>query len=74
MPQPEICACITSAADVSAALAVSGTVSLYEVRLDLIGPEWTEVAAALPGPWIACNRLATQGGGAASLSMCGSIP
>lgn len=62
MRRPEICACVTSATDMSAAIAVSGSVSLYEVRIDLIGDDWPEVAAALPGPWIACDRLAAQGG------------
>jgi 3-dehydroquinate dehydratase I len=62
MPSPEICACITSLDDLGAALAVRESVSLYEVRIDLIGPDWTQVAEALTLPWIACNRLASQGG------------
>lgn len=62
MPAPEICACITSAADLPAAVGVVDSVSLYEVRIDLIGEEWTEVVDHLPRPWIACNRLASQGG------------
>jgi 3-dehydroquinate dehydratase-1 len=62
MPSPEICACIVSPDDLEAAIAVRDTVSLYEVRMDLIGGEWPRVAAALPLPWIACNRLVSQGG------------
>ncbi len=63
MSSPDICACITTAADIDAAVAVKDLVALYEVRIDLIGEQWLEVARALPGPWIACNRLSTQGGG-----------
>ena len=63
MPSPEICACITSLDDLDAALAARDLVSLYEVRMDLVGSDWPRVAAALALPWIACNRLASQGGG-----------
>lgn len=62
MPAPDICACITSAADLPAAVGVADSVSLYEVRIDLIGEEWTGIVGHLPCPWIACNRLASQGG------------
>ena len=64
MRSPEICACIVSPEDVDAAVAVRDKVSLYEVRIDLIGDEWPRVAAALSLPWIACNRMASQGGAA----------
>ena len=62
MPSPDICACIVSPEDLSAAIDAREMVSLYEVRIDLIGAEWPRVAAGLPLPWIACNRLASQGG------------
>jgi 3-dehydroquinate dehydratase-1 len=62
MPSPDICACITSLDDLNAALDVRELVSLYEVRIDLVGPDWPCVARALTLPWIACNRLASQGG------------
>jgi 3-dehydroquinate dehydratase-1 len=62
MRSPEVCACITSSTDLDAALAARDLVSLYEVRMDLIGTDWPRVASALPHPWIACNRLASQGG------------
>ena len=35
---------------------------LFEVRLDLIGDGWQEVARQLNQPWIACNRAANEGG------------
>jgi len=37
-------------------------VGLYEVRIDLIGQGWAEVALKLGKPWIACNRRADEGG------------
>ena len=59
---PDICACITSACDVALAHAVRDHVALYEVRIDLIGEQWPQVVAELSRPWIACNRLPSQGG------------
>jgi 3-dehydroquinate dehydratase I len=59
---PDICGCIVSVDDLTLALEVREEVALYEVRIDLIGPEWTRVAAALSRPWIACNRISSQGG------------
>ncbi len=37
-------------------------VGLYEVRIDLLGQGWAEVALKLGKPWIACNRRADEGG------------
>jgi 3-dehydroquinate dehydratase type I len=37
-------------------------VDLFEVRIDLIGAGWREVAGRLKKPWLACNRRAEQGG------------
>lgn len=62
MPPPEICACITSVTDLSLAVDAREQVALYEVRIDLIGEDWPNVVAELPRPWIACNRMASQGG------------
>ena len=62
---PEICACITSTGDLEAALAVRDEVSLYEVRIDLIGNDWRSIVGSLPRPWIACNRVASEGGAGA---------
>ncbi len=64
MSLPEICACITSSGDLEAALAVRDDVALYEVRIDLIGAEWRGIVGSLPRPWIACNRVASEGGAA----------
>jgi 3-dehydroquinate dehydratase-1 len=35
---------------------------LFEVRIDLIGKGWREVAGRLHKPWLACNRRAEEGG------------
>jgi len=59
---PDVCACITSSEDVGLAMSIRDLVSLYEVRIDLIGHDWPRVVAGLPRPWIACNRAASQGG------------
>ena len=66
MPMPDICACITSIDDLPAALAVRDKVALFEVRIDLIGKDWTAVASSLSHPWIACNRLQSEGGAASA--------
>lgn len=62
MPSVDICASITRRDDLTLAQAVVDRVALYEVRIDLVGEAWPDVAAGLSRPWIACNRLASQGG------------
>ena len=37
-------------------------VDLFEVRIDLIGDGWQELVNHLEKPWIACNRIADEGG------------
>ncbi|MFC2009255.1 type I 3-dehydroquinate dehydratase [Chloroflexota bacterium] len=59
---PDICACITRVEDLEAALSWATEVALYEVRIDLIGPDWRLLAGKLPRPWIACNRCIDEGG------------
>lgn len=56
-----ICAAIVRD-DPEAIAAVAPLVDLYEVRIDLIGDGWREVAGRLTKPWIACNRMAAEGG------------
>jgi 3-dehydroquinate dehydratase type I len=57
----KICAVITDA-DLAAIAAAAPWVDLFEVRIDLIGEKWPEVARKLTKPWLACNRLAAEGG------------
>jgi len=61
MRKPRICASIVSN-DLEAAKSVEPIVDLFEVRIDLIGDGWQELARQLKKPWIACNRSADEGG------------
>jgi 3-dehydroquinate dehydratase type I len=61
MKKPRICAAITTA-DLKAARQAEPLVDLFEVRIDLIGDGWQEIAKKLSKPWIACNRSAAEGG------------
>ncbi len=61
MKQPRICAAIVND-DLKAIRQVEPLVDLFEVRIDLIGDSWAEVARHLGKPWIACNRIAAEGG------------
>jgi len=59
--RPKICASIVGV-DLPSIEKVTPLVDLFEVRIDLIGSGWREVAGALKKPWIACNRRAEEGG------------
>ena len=61
MTGPRICASIVNGG-LEAIKRVELQVDLYEVRIDLIGSEWREVARQLGKPWIACNRKSNEGG------------
>jgi len=61
MNRPRICASIVGG-DLEAIKRVEPLIDLYEVRIDLIGAEWREVARQLGKPWIACNRKSNEGG------------
>ena len=61
MTGPKICASIVNDG-LEAVRRVEPLVDLYEVRIDLIGSEWREVAGQLKKPWIACNRKSDEGG------------
>ena len=62
MKRPRICAVIVNS-DVAAVKNVESLVDLFEVRIDLIGAGWRDIAAKLTKPWIACNRRKEEGGG-----------
>ncbi len=62
MNRPRICAVLVNA-DMDAARAAAELADMYEVRIDLIGEGWAELVAGLTLPWMACNRIATEGGG-----------
>ncbi len=61
MKRPRICAAIANE-DLAAIKQIAPLVDLFEVRIDLIGSVWRDVARRLDKPWIACNRLKTEGG------------
>ena len=59
MIKPRICAVITGS-DMEAVTKAEGLADLFEVRIDLIGSKWQQVAAGLRKPWIAANRNACK--------------
>ena len=59
--KPRICAAIIDK-DLEAIRKVEPLVELFEVRIDLIGEGWPELAKQLKKPWIACNRSPDEGG------------
>lgn len=61
MVKPRICAVITNS-DIEAIKSVEPLVDLFELRMDLVGGGWQQVAEQLEKPWIACNRSMGQGG------------
>ena len=61
MSRPRICASIISS-DLSVIKNIEDQVELFEIRIDLIGGNWREVAVFLNKPWVACNRCVSEGG------------
>ena len=61
MRKPKICASIVSN-DLRAVKSVEPLVDWFEVRIDLIGDGWQQLARQLKKPWIACNRSVDDGG------------
>lgn len=61
MKRPVICAAIVSD-DRAAIKQIEPLVDLFEVRIDLIGAPWRDVATRLGRPWIGCNRIKAEGG------------
>ena len=61
MKRPKICAVLITE-DSEITKAAEPLVELFEVRIDLIGDSWQQVARQLKRPWIACNRRAAEGG------------
>lgn len=59
--KPKICAAITNK-DLKAIGEVAPLVDLFELRIDLVGAGWPELAPKLKKPWIACARSKAEGG------------
>ena len=60
MKRPSLCAVIVGKDP--PAIEAEPFIDLYEVRIDLVGDGWQELVKQLRKPWIACNRLADEGG------------
>ncbi len=61
MKKGNICAVITNK-DVAAIAKTEPLVDMFEVRIDLVGQGWQEIAGDLKKPWIATNRPPDEGG------------
>ena len=61
MHDTRICAVITGS-DMNRIAEAERIVDMFEVRIDLIGEGWEEVAAGIHSPWIATNRDISHGG------------
>jgi 3-dehydroquinate dehydratase I len=61
MNKPAICVSIVDS-EFELIPEIEKQVDLFEVRIDLIGPEWPKVIKYLKKPWIACNRRQEEGG------------
>lgn len=61
MKKPVICGVVVNR-EMAAIREIEPLVDMFEVRIDLIGSGWQEVAGQLGKPWIACNRTAREGG------------
>lgn len=61
MRKPRVCAVIVDS-DLKAIEEVEPLIDLFEVRIDLVGDGWQDLLKHLGKPWIACNRIADEGG------------
>jgi 3-dehydroquinate dehydratase I len=61
MKRPKICAVVTDE-NIKAVTEIQPLVDLFEVRIDLVGENWTRVVKEINKPWIACNRISEEGG------------
>jgi 3-dehydroquinate dehydratase-1 len=61
MEKPRICAAIVNK-NLEVIKRVEPFVELFEIRIDLIGNGWQELVKQLNKPWVACNRIADEGG------------
>jgi 3-dehydroquinate dehydratase I len=61
MNRIKICATVT-VDDFDLISGIDRFVDLYEIRIDLIGDGWQEWVGKLQRPWIATNRLLSEGG------------
>jgi 3-dehydroquinate dehydratase I len=61
MLKPQICVTLIEN-EIAPVRGIESEVDLFEVRLDLVGPDWPKLVAHLRKPWIACCRSPEEGG------------
>ena len=61
MRKPRVCAVIVNSG-LEAIEGVEPLIDLFEVRIDLVGEGWQDLVKHIGKPWIACNRIADEGG------------
>jgi 3-dehydroquinate dehydratase I len=61
MKKPRICVTLVEN-NLKAMKEIEHEIDLFEIRLDLIGPDWPELVKFIKKPWIACNRSHDEGG------------
>jgi 3-dehydroquinate dehydratase-1 len=61
MSTPRICAVITTN-NADSLRDVEPLADLFEVRIDIIGKSWVDLVKHIKKPWIATNRVKTEGG------------
>lgn len=61
MKRPKICAVVTDD-NITSIQEIQPLVDLFEVRIDLVGENWTGIVKEIHKPWIACNRISEEGG------------
>ncbi|MGQ9781778.1 MAG: type I 3-dehydroquinate dehydratase [Nitrososphaeria archaeon] len=60
MLKPRLCAVISN--NDRECVRAANTADLIEVRIDMVGDSWRSLPPTLKRPWIACNRLRSEGG------------
>jgi 3-dehydroquinate dehydratase-1 len=61
MTKPKVCASIVTA-DIAPVKLIEPIVDMFEVRIDMIGDGWMDIAKKIKKPWIATNRMVEEGG------------
>jgi 3-dehydroquinate dehydratase I len=61
MKRPRICVTIVEN-NLESIKEMEPLIDLFEVRLDLVGPDWPDLVKFIRKPWIACNRSPEEGG------------
>jgi 3-dehydroquinate dehydratase type I len=60
MLKPKLCVVLTN--NNLKNIRIANSADLIEIRMDIIGSSWVNLPRKLEKPWIACNRLKSEGG------------